>query len=352
METKITHNKNGTVTFEGEIPSEGLTKHRGAALKKLGAAVKVDGFREGHVPENILAEHVGDGALLEEMANRALSEHYPLLLAEHKIDAIGRPEVTVTKLAVGNPLGFKITTAILPKVELPDYKALAQSALKKVSDKPEDVKDADIDQVVVQLLQEKNKADGKEEKEAPKASDMTDDVAKTYGPFETTAELRDKIKEGMEAERMRAVLEKKRAAMLDAILAKTKLTLPDVLIDAELNKLLAQFSYDIERMGMKKEQYLEAIKKTEDDLRKDFRPDAEKRAKTQLILNQIAIAENIKPDAAAVKKEVDHLLSHHAPHAGHDEAQERQSAEIYVTTILMNQSVLEFLEKGVHNENK
>lgn len=151
---------------------------------------------------------------------------------------------------------------------------------------------------------------------------------------------------------MRGILEKKRAAMLDAILAKTKLTLPDILIDAELGKLLAQFSYDIERMGMKKEQYLEAIKKTEDDLRKDFRPDAEKRAKTQLILNQIAVAENIKPDAAAVKREVDHLLSHHAPHAGHDEAQERQSAEIYVTTLLTNQSVLEFLEKGAHNENK
>lgn len=341
METKITKNDNATVTFEGEIPADTLTKHRGSAIKKLGALVKVDGFREGHVPENILAEKIGEGAILEEMANRALSEHYPLLLAEHKIDAIGRPEVVVTKLALGNPLGFKITTAILPEIKLPDYKELAKNSLQNVDTKPEAVQEEDIDTVVVQLLQEKQKAAGTEQKTdgvLPKAEDLTDDIAKTFGPFEKKEQLREKIKEGMEAERMRAHVEKKRSALLDAILAKTNLSIPDILVDAELGKLMAQFSYDIERMGMKKEQYLEALKKTEDDLRKDFRPDAEKRAKIQLILNQIALAENIKPDPAQVKKEVAHLLSHHKD-------ANRESAEIYIATLLVNQKVLEFLEQ-------
>jgi len=80
-------------------------------------------------------------------------------------------------------------------------------------------------------------------------------------------------------------------------------------------------------------------------LRREFRPDAEKRAKSQLVLNQIAVAENIKPEEKEVAHEVDHLLSHHAPHAGHDDVRERESATIYVTTVLTNQKVLEFLEK-------
>jgi trigger factor len=114
------------VTLEGELPHEELSKHRSAALSRLGADIELPGFRKGHVPEKMLLSHVGEGALLEEMAQRALAEHYPKMLAHHDIDAIGRPDVSVTKLAPGNPLGFKIETAVVPNLTLPDYTAIAK----------------------------------------------------------------------------------------------------------------------------------------------------------------------------------------------------------------------------------
>ena len=44
------------------------------------------------------------------------------MIENEKLDVISRPVVSITKLARKNPLGFKIKTAVLPVIKLPDYK--------------------------------------------------------------------------------------------------------------------------------------------------------------------------------------------------------------------------------------
>jgi FKBP-type peptidyl-prolyl cis-trans isomerase (trigger factor) len=98
-------------------------------------------------------------------------------------------------------------------------------------------------------------------------------------------------------------------------------------------------------MGIEPKDYRERVGKDEAALRAEFRGDAEKRAKIQLILNEIGVAEKLTPSPEEVEKEVNHLLAHHPPHEGHDETRERESALIYVTTVLTNEKVLAFLEQ-------
>jgi FKBP-type peptidyl-prolyl cis-trans isomerase (trigger factor) len=340
----ITHNDNSTVTIVGEIPEPGFTKHRAAAIKALGSEIAVDGFRKGHVPEDILVKHVGEHSLLQEMAERALSEHYGTLIIEHKIDAIGRPEVEITKLAFGNPLGFRITTAILPKVTLPDYKPLAAHATKdKPSDEPT-VTDEEIEAFIQNILAERAKAEGKTG-EGAETPTLSDELAKSFGDFKDAADMRGKIREGMLLDKKRMQREERRMAVIDALLNATNVTIPGILIESETDKIMGQFQNDLARMGLEPKDYMERIGKDEAALRAEFRPDAEKRAKIQLILNEIGIAEKLLPTKEEVEKEVDHILSHHEPHAGHDDARERESASIYVSTILTNEKVLKFLEE-------
>lgn len=94
----------------------------------------MDGFREGKVPENVLLANIPEMQILEEMAEMALNEHYPKILEDKKIDAISRPEISIIKLARNNPLAFKIKTAVLPEIKLPDYKDIAKKILSKVTD--------------------------------------------------------------------------------------------------------------------------------------------------------------------------------------------------------------------------
>src|SRR3989338_3899231 len=108
--------------LEVEITYETLNKHRVATLKKMSATVSVPGFRTGHVPENILIQKVGEFRVLEESAFTAIETVLPEILTEKKLAIIGEPSIAITKLATGNPLSFKITVSIAPKVELPNYK--------------------------------------------------------------------------------------------------------------------------------------------------------------------------------------------------------------------------------------
>ena len=95
---------------------------RNRAVKEISEKAEMDGFRRGKIPEDILIKNLGLGVLLEKMAVIALEKEYPKIIKEYKIKAIGRPEITLTKVAENNPLGFKIKTSVLPEITLPDYK--------------------------------------------------------------------------------------------------------------------------------------------------------------------------------------------------------------------------------------
>ena len=109
------------------------------------------------------------------------------------------------------------------------------------------------------------------------------------------------------------------------------------MIESELHRTEAQFSADIERMGIKIDDYLKHAGKSMEDIRKEWRPHAEKKAKLQLILNAIAVAENVKPDKKEVEEEVDHILEHYKD-------ADREHAAVYAETVLTNEKVFQFLE--------
>ena len=82
---------------------------------------------------------------------------------------------------------------------------------------------------------------------------------------------------------------------------------------------------------------LKHLKKTAEDLKKDWTPDAEKRAKVQLIITKIALEEKIEADPELVKREVENLLKTYK-----DATEDRTKA--YVEMMLTNEKVLEWLE--------
>ena len=113
--------------------------------------------------------------------------------------------------------------------------------------------------------------------------------------------------------------------------------MPKILVENELHKMQAQFEDDIARAGLKIDDYLKHIKKSKEDLAKEWTPDAEKRAKVQLIITKIALDEKIVADPEVVKKEVDNLLKTYK-----DATEDRTRA--YVEMMLTNEKVFEWLE--------
>ena len=382
----VTKDTQSTVKIEGEIPFGELLKHKNAAVKKLGKEVKIDGFREGHVPEDVLVRHVGEMTLLTDMAEKALSSIYPEIVKEHKLDVIGHPQVSITKLAQDNPLGFTATVAIMPEIMLPDYKALAEKQKKESAD----VTGTDLDEAIRNIQRQKlayerlqKKADqGKkaEDKIREKNEDgvtdlptpetvakedesvttqepahtvsseatgreldklplpkLTDEYVKTLGDFTSVQDFKKKLGGHLAKEKEQETIQKHRAAITDAIVEKSTIDLPEIMVDSEVNQMFAQMEADLTRANLKLDDYLTHIKKTKEELFSEWRPAAEKRAKLQLVLNEISKKENVEVDKEKVDAEVTHLMSHHK-----DADQER--VRIYVETMLKNEEVMKLLE--------
>lgn len=325
------------VEIGGEISSEIFEAFRKQAVKNLSETLTIEGFRKGHVSENVITAHIGETGVLQEMAELALADHYPKILATDldggKIDAIGHPHITLTKLARGNPLGFKIRTAVLPKITLPDYEKIA----KEKGGKKESVEVSD-DEVLKAIDRLRELRAGKTEEHPDKELPALNDAfAQSVGDFKTVDELKSKVRDNILKEKEHRAKSKKRAEILDAIVEKTEGEIPDILTESELRTMVEQFKRDIAAMGVTFDEYLKHAKKTEEEMRTEMIPDAEKRVKMNLLFARIAEEKNITPDKEAVEKEVKHLLEHYS-----DANPERTKA--YAESIFTNEKVMEFLE--------
>jgi trigger factor len=349
------------VKISGELPQVELESERTAAIVALGKDVQIDGFRKGNVPQAVLEKHLGEMTILGEMAERAISHAYPHILSEHKIDAIGQPQIEITKIAKDNPLGFTVTVAVMPELTLPDYETIA----KKINtDRPtDDVTDAEVDAKVQDILRQKKAyekmqakaadkpADGAtdlptpdsvaEKAEDEKEQELTDEIAKTLGQpgqFESVTDLKTKLKEHLEIEKKQENAAKHRATITDAIIDKTEVILPKVLIDSEISQMFAQMEDDLKRSELKIEDYLTHIKKTKEELIAEWKPAAEKRATLQLVLNEIARKEELSPDIEKVNEQTKELMERFKD-------ADEQRVRLYVASVILNEDVMKKLEE-------
>jgi len=336
------------VEITAVLPANIFDSHRKEAIKNLNESINVDGFRKGKIPENILVQKVGEKTVLEEMAELAISKAYPEILINEKVDAVGRPEVHITKLAMGNPLEFTIVTAIVPTFELPDYKDIANAEIKKFPKNEEKVSDKELDEAILRIRKSKVShgdhdhakltAEEHEKMIMDNLPELTDDFVKKLGDFADVPDFKNKLSTMLVEDKKNLIKEKRRVAIADAIGEKTEVELPDIMIESEINRNEAQFKADIERMGLKIEDYLNHAKKTMIDLRVEWRPHAEKKAKLQLILNAIADKENLHPSKEEINNEVEHILEHYKD-------ADRERAEVYAETVLTNEKVFQWLER-------
>jgi trigger factor len=126
---------------------------------------------------------------------------------------------------------------------------------------------------------------------------------------------------------------------MEKLVAETKADLPEVIIEGELNNMLAQMKADITRFGGTWEDYLTHSKKTEEELKANWKNDAYKRAMSQLLLHKIAQAEKLTATEEEVEVELVRLLA-----TVQDADEERAKAYLYQS--LTKDKVLAFLEKA------
>jgi trigger factor len=396
------------------------------AVRELSREVKIEGFRPGMAPKEMLEQKVGQGKILEAAADLAVRRTYIKIIEEHKIEVIGRPEIQILKVAMGNPFEFKIKTAVLPEVKLADYKKIAQAEKPKNREQIK-VEEKEIDESVKWLQKSRTKyvtvlrpaqkgdrvevdfvakCDGqiieggesknhpmilgegrfvpgfedhlvglieKEEKkfsllfpedfqpaklagklvdfevkmglvQEPQIPELNDDFAKALGSFEDLAALKRSVKEGVGMEKEQKEKEIWRAKVLQEIVKKSTIELPQVLVGAEVEKMTEEFKENIAQMGLELEVYLKNIKKTQEQLKEEWLPKARERAQAGLVLREIARKENIEVSAKESEEEVNKLIKYYPDWETMKSQIDMARLLEYTRGRLVNEKVFVFLE--------
>lgn len=127
-----------TIEMEPAEVEESLEKSYQHLVRKA----DIPGFRKGKASRAILERYIGRESLLEDALNNLIPEAYEKAIKEQKIEAIAQPHIEITQT---EPVVFKVTVPLLPKVELGDYHHI------QVTPESVELTEDDVNAVIEQL---------------------------------------------------------------------------------------------------------------------------------------------------------------------------------------------------------
>ena len=331
-----------------EIPADELEKFRTEALKEIKAEAKIDGFRQGKAPETIVLQKYGEQSILEHAAEHAVKHVLPELLAKEKVNIVDSPQVAIEPPVAGQPLKFSARAPMAPEVKLPDY---AKIAARKNAEKMEiEVSEEEHAETLKHLRRERARIAhmeaGKKPDEAGEEAkklqdkdlpDLDEEFVKSLG-YESLDKFSHTVKANIKKEKELREEEKRRAALLDELVKGSTIKYPVVLKEYELDDMEARMVGDLERMSTTLEKYLESVKKSREDLRKEWDKAADERAKVRLVLSEIARAEKLEADHAKLTHELDRAKKHYPK-------TDIAALRAHISHALRNEAVIAWLEK-------
>ncbi len=140
MQVSADKHEKSQIKLVVELTADEMAPYRTKAVAELQDKVKVDGFRAGKIPEDVLVEHIGEQAFMGQVLDIALSESYEKALHQEKIRPVAFPKV---QILAHDPLKYEAIIPVLPEIK---FKKEAEK-VTVTRQKPE-VKDEEIEDVL------------------------------------------------------------------------------------------------------------------------------------------------------------------------------------------------------------
>lgn len=131
-----------------------------------------------------------------------------------------------------------------------------------------------------------------EYKELPELDDAFA-IQASNDEYQTMEDLRKAISDNLLENKQRAISDALRETVMNTIIEQSEFTIHPVMIQDEAEEMMHQFSHMLEQQRMSMDQYLMLVKKSREEYLKELEPDAEKRVKRQLVLNEVIKKEEI-----------------------------------------------------------
>lgn len=179
------------------------------------------------------------------------------------------------------------------------------------------------------------------EKELP---ELDDEFAKDVSEFDTLDEFKNSIKEKLEKEMKNKEKVEQEVKLIDKILEEAEIDLPEVMIENQIENEMGQFDYSLRMQGLSMEQYFELTNTDLEDFKEQMKPEAEKRVRTELVLEEISKIEKIEASDEDVDKELEKMAEQYQSEDVEKFKEDMKKGDLeYIKTGIIRDKTIEFL---------
>ena len=170
---------------------------------------------------------------------------------------------------------------------------------------PEDYQAADLAGKAAVFVTKVNEVKAKE------VPALDDELAKDLDDeVETLDELKAKYRKELEAAKEIAFDDAVEGAALDLAVENAEIVeLPAEMVEDEVHRAMNEFMGNMQRQGISPEMYFQITGTTQEDLHKQYEADADKRVKTNLVIEAVAAAEGFDATEEEIQKEINDLAA-------------------------------------------
>ena len=137
--------------------------------------------------------------------------------------------------------------------------------------------------------------------------ELNDEFAQDVAGVDTLAEYKEELKKNLTEKKENEAKKTKEDEAIQKIIDKSKMELPEAIIDTQCETMVNEFAQRIAQSGLSMDQYLQFSGMTVDQLKEQVRPEAETRIKSSLVLEQIAKEENIEVSDEDIDAEIEKM---------------------------------------------
>lgn len=137
-----------------------------------------------------------------------------------------------------------------------------------------------------------------------KLSELNDEFAKEVSDFDTLEELRNDVRLSITNQKQQQADNALRAQALDLAIEKIEVEIPEIMVEERTNQFLKDIEGDLQQQGMELQKYFELTGMTEEKVRQEYRANAEKHIKRDILLDAVAVAEKIEVTKEDLEKEI------------------------------------------------
>ena len=161
----------------------------------------------------------------------------------------------------------------------------------------------------------------------------------------TLKELKEDIKKKQQKQNDDKAKYETQDAVIKAVCENVKVDIPSGMVETEVENMLKDIEQRLSYQGLKLEQYLQMMGKTQDEMKKEYEPQAIESIKSRLMLEAVIKAEKIE----ATDEEIDEKLKEMAKNYGKENDEEflkNENVRNYIKEGLTSEKALEFLVKN------